>query len=496
MVALRTESEFVGFGGRGGAPLRETIGCIDHREANVTTEATRPGIRTGRRIPRPPGPHFGLLESLRRMRERQLTGLLDDIRADHPRMTYVRLGDEHLYLLFEPDLARALFADLGRVTTKGRGLERAKEILGQGLLTSEGEFHRAQRRLVQPAFHGERIAGYAQIMRDEAAATSAAWEDGRQVLMTEEMGALALRIVGRSLFGSEMSAEDIHRVSTAVNTLFGSFTRLMMPWTFLLNRLPTRRNLGLLRARNNLDALVYRMIAEHRANGDNGDLLSMLLLARDENGRPMSDRQVRDEVLTVLLAGHETTAMALSWTWLLLARNPGAAARLHDEVDAAPDDYRALPYTRAVVAESMRHFPPAWIIGRRVVADVELDGWQIPAGTLVTTSPWVLHRDDRWWGDASAFRPERWLDADRAFDEAAPGQPRGAYFPFGAGRRVCIGESFAWTEAVLALATLARSWAPELLPGTTDAVHPAITLRPADRTPMVLRRRPDVLSTG
>jgi cytochrome P450 len=436
------------------------------------------------------------------MRRRQLTGLLDDLRAEYPRITYVRLGDEHVYLLFEPDLARALFADLGRDTTKGRGLERAREILGQGLLTSEGALHRTQRRLVQPAFHGERIAAYAQVMVEEAEATSADWRDGQQVLMTEEMGAMALRIVGRSLFGSHLSETDIQRVAGAVTTLFGSFTRLMMPWTAVLNRLPTRRNLGLLRARNDLDALVYRLIAEHREAGDSGDLLSMLLLARDERGDPMSDRQVRDEVLTVLLAGHETTAMALTWTWLLLARHPEAAARLHAELSTnaelsgGPLQYSRLPYTRAVVAESMRVFPPAWIIGRRAVADVELDGWRIPAGTLITTSPWVLHRDDRWWGDAGTYRPERWLRPDGAFDESAPGQPRGAYFPFGAGRRVCIGESFAWTEAVLALATLARDWAPRLCPETSDAVHPAITLRPADRAPMVLRRRPDVLSNG
>ena len=438
---------------------------------------------------RPPGPRFGTVGSLRRIRDRQLTGFLDDLRADHPRMTYVRLGDEYAYLLFEPDLARSLFAEHGRDTTKGRGLERAREILGQGLLTSEGAFHREQRRLVQPAFHGDRISAYAEIMRDEAVRTSAKWADGRRVLMAEEMGALTLRIVGRSLFGSQLSEADIHTVSDAVNTLFGSFSRLLMPWAGVVGRLPTRRNRRLFAARAGLDALVYRLISEHRGAGDNGDLLSMLLLARDSGGEPMPDVQIRDEVLTVLLAGHETTAMALTWTWLLLARNPAAAARLNAEVDAAPDELGALPYTRAVVAESMRIFPPAWIIGRRAAADLVVDGWTVPAGTLITTSPWVLHRDDRWWGDGQAFRPERWLTADGTFDEAAPGQPRGAYFPFGAGRRVCIGESFAWTEAVLALATLARHWAPEMLPETSAEVRPAITLRPADRTPMILRRR-------
>jgi cytochrome P450 len=456
---------------------------------NVTTTSD-----TARRDPaaRPPGPRFGTLGSIRRIRERQLTGFLDDLRADHPRLTYVRLGDEYAYLLFEPDLARSLFAEHGRDTTKGRGLERAREILGQGLLTSEGAFHRQQRRLVQPAFHGDRIAGYAEIMRDEAVRASAEWADGRHVLMAEEMGALTLRIVGRSLFGSQLSDADIRTVSDAIDTLFGSFSRLMLPWAAVLNRLPTRRNRRLLAARDGLDALVYRLIAEHRGGGDNGDLLSMLLLARDEAGEPMPDVQIRDEVLTVLLAGHETTAMALTWTWLLLARNPVAAARLHREVDPGAED---LPYARAVVAESMRLFPPAWIIGRRASADLVVDGWTVPAGTLVTTSPWVLHRDDRWWGDGQAFRPERWLTAEGTFAETAPGQPRGAYFPFGAGRRVCIGESFAWTEAVLVLATLARDWAPEALPELSAEVRPAITLRPADRTPMVLRRRGVARST-
>ncbi|HEY0485198.1 MAG TPA: cytochrome P450 [Mycobacteriales bacterium] len=437
---------------------------------------------------RPPGPRLGVLGSLRRIRRMQLTGFLDDLRASYPRLTYARLGDEHAYLLFEPDLARALFAELGRSTTKGRGLERAREILGQGLLTSEGALHRRQRRLVQPAFHGDRIAAYARIMREEAERTSAGWADGRRVRMADELGALTLRIVGRSLFGSDLSEADIRCVGDAVNTLFGSFARLMMPWAGLLNRLPTRRNARLLAARNDLDALVYRLIAEHREAGDTGDLLSMLLLARDEAGEPMPDTQVRDEVLTLLLAGHETTAMALTWTFLHLGRAPEVAARLHASLDTD------LP--RAVVAESMRLHPPAWIIGRRTAEDVTLDGWTIPRGTLVTTSPWVLHRDDRWWGDAAAFRPERWLTPDGRFDEQAPGQPRGAYFPFGAGRRVCIGESFAWTEAALVLAVLARDWAPEPLPETSDAVYPAITLRPADGTPMVLRRRPDVLSGG
>jgi cytochrome P450 len=261
------------------------------------------------------------------------------------------------------------------------------------------------------------------------------------------------------------------------------------------------------RASADLDALVYRLIAEHRAAGDTGDLLSMLLMVRDAEhpeGTGMSDKQVRDEALTLLLAGHETTANALTWTWLLLDGNRAAAARLHGEVDALgrppePTDLDALPYTRAVIAESMRLYPPAWVIGRRATEPIEVDSYTIPAGSLIATSQWIVHRDSRWWGDGEAFRPERWLTPDGRFDEVAPGAPRGAYFPFGAGRRVCAGESFAWTEAVLVLATLAQVWAPTAVdpadPGTppdpevTMATRPAVTLRPAHGAPMRLRYR-------
>jgi cytochrome P450 len=266
----------------------------------------------------------------------------------------------------------------------------------------------------------------------------------------------------------------------------------MVPGGALLNRLPLPSTRVLMSAISELDTVVGRLIAEQRAGlGDDGTVLAMLLHARDEDGRPMPDRLVRDEVLTLMLAGHETTANALDWTWLLLDRNRAAADRLHAELDAAPANPRLaeLPYTHAVIAESMRLYPPAWVIGRRMTADVTLAGWSIPAGSLVLASQWVVHRDARWWPDAHAFTPERWLTADGRYDEAAPGQPRGAYFPFGMGRRVCIGESFAWTEAVLALAALARDWAPTLVPGHPIALRPAVTLRPMHGLRMVLHRR-------
>jgi len=388
---------------------------------------------------------------------------------------------------------RELFGPLGRVGRKGRGLEQTRVLLGDGLLTSEGDLHRQQRRLIQPAFHATRIDAYARIMRTAAAELPerAGWADGAVRDMAADMAALTLRIVGQTLFAADLT-DDSTAVSAALAELLGRFQRVMVPGGALLNRLPLPSTRVLMSAISELDTVVGRLIAEQRAGlGDDGTVLAMLLHARDEDGRPMPDRLVRDEVLTLMLAGHETTANALDWTWLLLDRNRAAADRLHAELDAAPANPRLaeLPYTHAVIAESMRLYPPAWVIGRRMTADVTLAGWSIPAGSLVLASQWVVHRDARWWPDAHAFTPERWLTADGRYDEAAPGQPRGAYFPFGMGRRVCIGESFAWTEAVLALAALARDWAPTLVPGHPIALRPAVTLRPMHGLRMVLHRR-------
>jgi cytochrome P450 len=308
-----------------------------------------------------------------------------------------------------------------------------------------------------------------------------------------DMADLTFRIAGRTLFATDVAA-DSPAVAGALAELLGRFQRVMTPGGPLLNRLPLPSTLRLNAAIQELDAVVYRLIAEHRAAGGGEDVLSMLLAARDDDGSAMPDRQVRDEVLTLMLAGHETTANALAWTWLLLDENPGAAAWLYDEIDAfdaAPGvaDLPALPRARAVVAESMRLYPPAWVVGRRMHADVVLGGWTVPAGSIVAGSQWITHRDPRWWPSPLSFTPARWLRTDGAFDEAAPGQPRGAYFPFGLGRRVCVGESFAWTEAVLVLVALAREWAPALVPGTPVDVRPGVTLRPLHGLPMTLRRR-------
>jgi cytochrome P450 len=443
-------------------------------------------------VERPPGPELGRLELVRLLRSRQLTDYLERAAHRGPTLSHFRIGREHAYLVGTPELARELFGPLGRVGKKGRGLEQTRVLLGQGLLTSEGELHRRQRRLIQPAFHGSRIETYSRSMRTAASELPerAGWTDGAVRDVAADMAELTLRIVGQTLFAADLT-DDSTAVSGALAELLGRFQRVMLPGGALLNRLPLPSTRKLTGAIAELDAVVARLMAEQRAGrGDDGTVLAMLLAARDEDGRPMPDRQVRDEVLTLMLAGHETTANALAWTWLLLDQNPDAARRLHAELDAAPQGagLAELPWTRAVVAESMRLYPPAWVVGRRMVADVTLDGWSIPAGSLVLASQWVIQRDPRWWPEARSFRPQRWIGPD-GYDESAPGQPRGAYFPFGMGRRVCIGESFAWTEAVLVLATLARDWAPALVPGHPVELRPAVTLRPLHGLRMTLHRR-------
>jgi cytochrome P450 len=446
---------------------------------------------------RPAGPQLGPLELARLLRRRRMTDLLERASRQSPEVAHFRLGFEHAYLVSTPELVRELFGPLGRVTAKGRGLEQARLLLGDGLLTSEGDLHRRQRRLVQPAFHGSRIAAYADVMRTEAAALPdrAGWTAHPAGVVRDiaaDMADLTLRIVGRTLFATDLAA-DSPAVARALAELLARFQRVMLPGGPLLNRLPLPSTRRVEAAIAELDGVVRRLIAEHRAAGRQDSLLGVLLAARDEDGRPMPDHQVRDEVLTLMLAGHETTANALAWSWLMLDRHPAAAARLHSEVDAlaaapAGPELADLAWTRAVVAETMRLYPPAWVVGRRMLAEAQIAGWTVPARSIVMASQWITHRDPRWWPEPTAFRPERWL-ADGAFSEAAPGQPRGAYFPFGMGRRVCVGESFAWTEAVLVLATLARDWAPALVPGHPVDLLPVVTLRPRYGLRMTLHRR-------
>lgn len=417
-----------------------------------------------------------------------------DLARTHGDLVQVAMPWATVVVVSHPDDIRDVLVTHGKSMHKGRILELAKLLLGEGLLTSEGAFHLRQRRLAQPAFHRQRIGTYADAMARATAAVRDRWRDGQAVDIHAEMMELTLTIVAATLFDADVSG-DTREVSEALDAAFRAVSLGFAagPLGIALLRLPLPSARRFERAKAALDAIIYRIIAERRRDGrDRGDLLSMLLSAQDDegDGTGMTDRQLRDEAITLFLAGHETTANALAFAWLLLARHPGAATALHEEVDRvlgdrAPtlEDLAAMPYTRAVVAETMRLYPPAYIVGRRAVDPVTVGGHDFPARTIFLVSQWITQRDPRWWPEPEAFRPERWFD-----EAAAAARPKFAYFPFGGGTRICIGEQFAWMEAMLCLAMLARRWTVEV-PGPDPGLQPIITMRPKGGLPAVLRRR-------
>jgi cytochrome P450 len=402
-----------------------------------------------------------------------------------------RLPRLRMWLFDEPALIDQLLGTSGYDVVKSRGLRRMRRLLGEGLLTADEPLHMRQRRLVQPAFHRERIAGYGATMVAATADAGGELREGETIEIDAVMKRLTLRIAAATLFSADVE-DDADAIGAAVTEAMEVFPSSLGPFGELRDMIPfhpaTRR---FTRARARLDAVVFRVIEERRrCGGDQGDLLSILLSGRDEAGRPMPDRLVRDEVLTLLLAGHETTANALSWTWDALGRNPAAEAALHAELDRVlgerdptPADVVRLTVTRDVVAEAIRLRPPAWILARRVVRPVRLGDWELAPGEVALAAPIVTHRNPRWWREPEAFRPERWSNGETA------GLPRGAYIPFGGGSRVCIGEGFAWTEAVLVLAALARRFRFEALDGSPVPIDPLVTLRPGRPIRMRVRAR-------
>ena len=395
-------------------------------------------------------------------------------------VTQFRMGPQQAFFINDPEYIRDLLVVSADKFIKGRALQRAKTLLGNGLLTSEGAFHLRQRRMIQPAFHKTRIEEYARVMVEYGDRLSETWHDGEIRDIDREMMRLTLQIVGKTLFGADIT-DEADEVGRAMTTLVEMFNYMLLPFAELLEKLPLPQTRRLNRARETLNSIIFQFIDERRREpaDDRSDLLSMLLAARDEDdGGSMSDEQVRDEALTLFLAGHETTANALTWTWYLLSQNPEAADRLYEEVanlNRSPrfEDAGSLKFTEAVLAESMRLFPPAWAIGRLSVAEHSFGPFLIPKGSLVLVSPFVMHRDPRFWPDREQFRPERWFE--KSVKEA--GQSF-TYFPFSSGVRRCIGESFAWTEGILLIATLARKWKLELVQGQKIGLQPMITLRP------------------
>ena len=427
---------------------------------------------------RPGGPKNPLLLGHIRAFRRDPLTFLSRVASQYGDICYFRLANQQVYLLNHPDYIRDVLVTHQSNFTKSRILQRAKVLLGEGLLTSEGALHLRQRRLVQPAFHRARMAAYADAMSAAAIHARENWRENTVIDVASEMAGMTLAIVGKTLFSVNVE-DEAAEIGAALTTILKLFGMLLLPLSQYITRLPTPSGRRFQRARARLDETIYRIIAARRKDGrDQGDLLSMLLLAQDEDGAGMTDEQVRDEALTIFLAGHETTANALTWTWYLLSQNPECEARFHREVDtvlggAAPtlDDFARLPYTEMIFAEAMRMYPPAWAISRLVKSECDIADWHIPAGAVCLMSPWVTQRDARFFPEPERFDPERWTP------ERRDGRPKFSYYPFGGGARQCIGERFAWTEGVLALAAIAQKWRLRLVPGHVVEPLPLVTLR-------------------
>ena len=433
----------------------------------------------------PPGPKLSVTDKLLYRPGRNPLEFFTSIQRNYGDLAMYQMAGERIFLVSNPHHVKDILVTNNRNFVKSRGLERAKRLLGEGLLTSEDPLHLRQRRLMQPAFHRDRIAESGRAMVEYPAAMRDEWKTGATLDAAQEMMQLTLSIAGKTLFDLDV-AHQASEVGRALTEVMESFWTTMLPFVDLLEWMPIPQLRRGKAARARLDTIIYTMIAERRAagaSGNRGDLLSMLLMAQDEEAtegqqRGMTDRQVRDEAMTIFLAGHETTANALTWTWYLVSQNPEVEGRLHGEIDRVLGgrlptmaDIPALAYVERVVTEAMRLYPPAWIIGRRAVAAYRIGDFIAPPRSILVMSPYIIQRDARHYRDPERFDPDRWTAEFRTQ------LPRFAYFPFGGGPRQCIGESFAWMELILVVATLAQRWSLALAPGHPVAPQAVVTLR-------------------
>lgn len=439
-----------------------------------------------------PAVNGGLLGigSLLRFRNDSLAVLEEAARLGD--LTYIPFGPRAMLLVNHPDFVHELLVEKAGSFYKTRQLKKIFEAsLGQGLLTSDGEYWRRQRKLVQPAFHHKRIEAYAQTMVEYAERMMQDWRADETRSIDHDMMKLTLAIVSKTLFNADTSAEADklgEAITVGQELTIKQFNAIFTPPAWL----PTRNNRLAEWSLNTINETVMGFIQERRKTGeDKGDLLSMLLLSQDEDGSGgMSDKQARDESFTLFVAGHETTANALTWTWWLLSQNPAARAKLHNELDTvlagrAPtaQDLANLTYLDKVLKESMRIRPPVWITSREPIEDVDIGGHRVKKGSFVAVSPWTMHHDPRFYDAPEQFKPERWTP------EFERQLPKFAYFPFGGGPRICIGNQFALMEAKLVLATVAQRWTLDYAGAGNPGLSPMITLRPRNGMPMRITLR-------
>jgi cytochrome P450 len=428
----------------------------------------------------PPGLQRNLLWlALRKFRPTNPILLFQDLAETYGDIAHYKIGPNHIVFLNHPEYIREVLVVQNDNFIKERTVKRTKMLLGEGMITSEGAAHRAQRLTAQPAFHRQRIGEYSSIIVEEAVHIRDSWRGGEQRDIAIDMMHLTLNIVARTLFAADLR-EEVYELAAAINRIMGLYNFLvMLPAAEWLVHVRPPGLAAFVRARKRIDAVVYRMIDAHQRSGlDRGSLLDLMLAASPANDEA-SREALRDQVITIFLAGYETVANALSWTWYLLSENPDCKAKLHREVDEVLEgripqyeDVACLRYTEMVMAESLRLYPPAWAMGRYARNDFALGDYFLPARTTVLTSQFITHRDPRFFPDPLRFDPERFTA------EAKARRAKFTYFPFGAGARQCIGESFAWMEGVLILATLSQKWNLRLVPGHRVEPQPLITLRP------------------
>ena len=442
-------------------------------------------------LPLPPGPKGGLILGVMPEFNRDTLGFIERAK-DHGDVVRMRFFYLTVHFLYDPAHIEYVLSTNARNFIKSRSLRTPffRRLVGQGLLTSEGEVWKRQRRLAQPAFHRQRISAYGEVMVEYAGRMIATWQAGEQRDIHRDMMRLTLEIVVKTLFDADVS-RDADKVGNVLSRLVMPFaSQATLKW-IADNRLPTPTHRSFNRDVNEIDAIVYRIIEERRTSGiDQGDLLSMLLAAHDEDGSQMTNRQLRDEVMTLFLAGHETTALTLSWAWYLIARNPEVEQKFHEELDRVlggrlpvAADLPRLKYTEMIAKESMRLYPPAYGLGREAVEDCEIGGFRIQRGSQLFMFQWVTQRDPRFFPDPEQFKPERWTE------EFTNSLPKYAYFPFGGGPRACIGNYFAMMEIVLLMATLGQRFRFSVDQEKPVELLPAMSLRPKDGIKVTVQTR-------
>lgn len=447
-------------------------------------------MRTINKAKLPPGPKplnpLGQVISFRK----DSLAFLKKLGDEYGDIVYFKMGHIRVVFLNHPDYIKEVLSTQNSNFVKGRPLEMAKELLGEGLLTSEGDFHKRQSRIIQPVFHRKMIESYAPAVTEYAVRMMETWEDGMEIDMMDEMVKMSTAIAGKAFFNVDLNKEA-PAINQALHDIMSLFGRITLPLSEYLLKLPLPSNLKFFKAKALLHDTINKIIEERkRSKEDKGDLLSMLLNWRDENGEGMSDQHIRDEALTLLLTAFDTTSLALTWTWYLLSKNPEAEAEMHEELARelggkipTMEDYHQLTYTRMVMGESMRLLPPLYMIAREALEDFSIDKYTIPGGSLVLMSPYLLQRDTRFFPTEEKFDPHAWAAQEKS------SKSKYAYFPFSKGPRACIGQPFAWLEGILTLATVGQTWRFELVPGHPVELDQVLNLRPKHGMKMKVCRR-------